>query len=410
MQLAAALLLLPLTTMARLPNILILVVDDLGVGDVGVFGNSTLATPSFDSVCEAGARLSHHTAPATLCTPSRAGLLTGRYAVRAGLTSTPASAPVLIYAAGRAGLPAGVETVGSLAARAGYNTAMVGKWHLGLNARSWGDMQHGPLGHGFQYFYGLPHTLVDGWEKTEEHFFTLQQCFTGLELPILLACLIPARTVLGRKTFFSLVVLVSLVGWFLLEHFTLTRDKWWQHSDYMEAQLNSFLMENSTVVEKPVQLATLSAGLVNKSVQFIRRSVGSDKPFLLYHAFPHVHTPLVVGAGRTGRSGHGSYGDAVQEMDEGVGQLLAALHHIGATRDTLVYLTSDHGGDQPQLGQRGGWNGPHRGGKGNGALEGGIRVPACLAWPGGGVEAGTEVAAPTSLLVTMHNYIFSFIS
>ena len=72
-------------------------------------------------------------------------------------------------------------------------TAMVGKWHLGLNADTWGDQQHGPLGHGFKYFYGLPHTLVDGFELDNEPFFTFRQCFQETELPIILFCLIPLR-------------------------------------------------------------------------------------------------------------------------------------------------------------------------------------------------------------------------
>ena len=79
-----------------------------------------------------------------------------------------------------------------------------------------------------------------------------------------------------------------------------------------------------------------------------------------------------------GSSEHGEYGDAVTEVDQGVGRIIAAIREVGQESNTLVYFTSDHGGDQPQLGNRGGFNGVFRGGKGNGALEGGMRVPGIV--------------------------------
>ena len=79
-----------------------------------------------------------------------------------------------------------------------------------------------------------------------------------------------------------------------------------------------------------------------------------------------------------GSSEHGEYGDAVMEVDQGVGRIVSAIREAGQEANTLVYFTSDHGGDQPQLGNRGGFNGVFRGGKGNGALEGGMRVPGIL--------------------------------
>ena len=86
-----------------------------------------------------------------------------------------------------------------------------------------------------------------------------------------------------------------------------------------------------------------------------------------------MRIPRLVGV-----SNHGEYGDTVTEVDEGVGRIISAIREVGEESNTLVYFTSDHGGDQPQLGQRGGYNGIFRGGKGNGALEGGMRVPGIL--------------------------------
>lgn len=166
----------------------------------------------------------------------------------------------------------------------------------------------------------------------------------------------------------------------------------------MEKFCNSFLLENNEVVEKPINLQKLSANLVDKSVEIIGAVKTDPRPFLLYHSFAHVHTPLATGDQFDATSpGHGKYGDVLAEMDHGVGRIVQAIKDAGLEDDTLVYLTSDHGGDQPQLGDQGGFNGVFRGGKGNGALEGGMRVPGIIKWPRV-VKAGVEINAMTSLL------------
>jgi len=380
------------------PNIVIIVVDDLGIGDLGCFGNDTIDTPNIDSLCKTGAKLSHHVSTAVLCTPSRAALLTGRYAIRMGLTGLQDTPPVIIYAAGRAGLPSNETTFAKVAQQAGYFTAVVGKWHLGLNDNKWGDQLHGPLGHGFDYFYGLPHTLVDGFEL-EESFFTIKECFKETDLPIVLFCLIPLRFLVGRKSFFSILFIVMFLSWFLLEHFRITRSNWWQRSMFMEKFCNSFLIENNEVVEKPIDLKGLSSKLIDKTVTLIRQRSEdvAEKPYLIYHSFAHVHTPLATDERYEGVSRHGSYGDVIAEMDAGVGRILDAIKDSGQEEDTLVYLTSDHGGDYPQLGHLGGYNGVYRGGKSNGALEGGMRVPGIIKWPRN-IEPGSVIDQPTSLL------------
>jgi len=310
-----------------------------------------------------------------------------------GLYNTP---PVLVSAAGSAGLPSNETSLASLAKSKGYRTAAVGKWHLGINSLEWGDQEHGPLGHGFDYFYGLPFTLFDSF-VTEDSFFTVKQCFNGTELPVILFCLVPLRFYVGRKTFFSMITFVMFLSWFTLEHFCLTRENWWQRSFFIDKMTNSYLQENNVVVEKPVDLTSLSRKLVDKSVGVIREREKDSRPFLLYHSFAHTHTPLRTEDRLVGSSEHGSYGDAVIEMDQGVGRILAAIREVGQEPNTLVYFTSDHGGDQPQLGPLGGFNGIFRGGKGNGALEGGMRVPGIIKWPER-IEAGRAVSGVTSLL------------
>ncbi|XP_023346481.1 arylsulfatase H [Eurytemora carolleeae] len=142
------------------PNILIFMVDDLGMGDLPCFGNRSIKTPNIDQLSAEGAKLTHHTSPAVFCTPSRAAFLTGRYAVRSGLTSVPRSPPVIVYASGTAGLPRNETAFATLLKSQGYKTGLIGKWHLGLNQKIWGDMGFSPLGHGFDYFFGLPFTRV----------------------------------------------------------------------------------------------------------------------------------------------------------------------------------------------------------------------------------------------------------
>jgi len=380
----------------NLPNIVLLVVDDLGIGDIGCFGNNTIPTPNIDSLCRDGAKLEHHLSSATLCTPSRAALLTGRYAIRMGMTGVEGTPPVLMYAAARSGLPQNETTFAKIAKSKGYNTGAVGKWHLGLNDRIWGDQEHGPLGHGFDYFYGLPFTLVDGFEMNES-IVRVKESLAGTELCFILFCLIPLRFFVGRKTFFAIIFLTLVVSWFFLEHFFMTRENWWQRSFFMEKFLNSFLMENNEVVEKPINLETLSDKLVDKSLRFIESASAKGEPFLLYHAFAHVHTPLATGPRHKGKSAHGPYGDTILEVDHSVGKLLEALEKHGIAENTLVYFTSDHGGDHMQLGTQGGYNGIFRGGKGNGALEGGMRVPGIVKWPAV-VKPGVRVSQPTGLM------------
>ncbi|XP_076036472.1 arylsulfatase L-like, partial [Oratosquilla oratoria] len=144
------------------PNILILVADDLGIGDVGCYGNDTIRTPNIDRLASEGVRLNHNLAAASLCTPSRAALLTARYPARFGLTGAAKSAGVIQHVASHAGLPKSEFTFADAFKTAGnYTTAAVGKWHLGAGCHWWGNNCRGPLNHGFDFYYGIPNTLTN---------------------------------------------------------------------------------------------------------------------------------------------------------------------------------------------------------------------------------------------------------
>ena len=145
------------------PNIVVILADDLGYGDVGAYGAQRIRTPNIDDLARRGLRFRQGYASANVCTPSRAGLMTGRFAIRSGL------AWKVVTAGDSHGLPEAEETLAELTKRRGYRTLLVGKWHLGdLGAFS-------PLDHGFDHFFGVPHSndmpnfaLFDGRELVEQ--------------------------------------------------------------------------------------------------------------------------------------------------------------------------------------------------------------------------------------------------
>ncbi|KAF7656803.1 hypothetical protein LDENG_00036040 [Lucifuga dentata] len=129
--------------------------DDLGIGDVGCYGNDTIRTPNIDRLAAEGVKLTQHIAAASLCTPSRAAFMTGRYAVRSGM-SAPGRVQVLLFLGGSGGLQLSETTFARRLQQQGYTTGLVGKWHLGVNCERRGDHCHHPNQHGFSYYYGLP--------------------------------------------------------------------------------------------------------------------------------------------------------------------------------------------------------------------------------------------------------------
>jgi arylsulfatase A-like enzyme len=313
------------------PNIVVILADDLGYGDVGAFGARGIRTPNLDQLAREGVRFTQFYASGVYCSPSRAGLLTGRYPLRTGvnfpiqpggdtlehrLTRLFGRVAARIGAtdlaqAGEsavAGLPASEITLPEALKRAGYATGMVGKWHLGDFDQ---DPRHHPRRHGFDFFAGFP--------------------ASNDEFPY----------------------------------------SYWRDEQRIDPDLG-LAQENVT------------AELVREAIGFIDRH--RDGPFFLYFAHKNVHTPLFPAPGFAGRSAAGSYGDSVEELDASVGELLDALATRGLRQNTLVVFSSDNG--PWHQGSAGGL----RGRKGQ-PLEGGQRVPTLVAWPGT-VPAGQTLEAP----------------
>lgn len=128
------------------PNIIIILTDDLGYGDLGSYGNQLISTPVLDKMASEGVRLTDAYASSSNCTPSRAGLLTGRYPIRSGM------AHQVLFVADTHGLPHSELTIAEMLKPLGYQTAIIGKWHLGHTAALW------PTRHGFDYYFGLPYS------------------------------------------------------------------------------------------------------------------------------------------------------------------------------------------------------------------------------------------------------------
>uniref|UniRef100_A0A8D2DWB4 Steryl-sulfatase n=1 Tax=Sciurus vulgaris TaxID=55149 RepID=A0A8D2DWB4_SCIVU len=373
------------------PNIVLLMADDLGIGDPGCYGNKTLRTPNIDRLAREGAKLTQHLAASPLCTPSRASFLTGRYSVRSGMASWNRFG-VYIFTASSGGLPSSEITFAKLLKSQGYSTALIGKWHLGLNCHNRTDFCHHPLRHGFDDFFGTPMTNLRDCKPGEGTVFAgahrwlvfvpLQVIGVAVLTLGVLRCLGLLRVPPG--VFICLLLLVALILLLFLSFLHFFRP------------LNCFLMRNYDIAQQPMSFDNLTQRLTAEATGFIRRN--AERPFLLFLSFLHVHTAHFSSREFAKKSQHGPYGDGVEEMDWSVGQILDVLEELKLARDTLVYFTSDHGAHVEEVSakgeQHGGSNGIYKGGKSNN-WEGGIRIPGILRWPGV-IPAGLEIDEPTS--------------
>ncbi|KAM6151445.1 steryl-sulfatase [Rhynchocyon petersi] len=379
------------TLQASRPNFVLVMADDLGIGDPGCYGNTTLRTPHIDRLARGGVKLTQHLAASPLCTPSRAAFMTGRYPVRSGMASR-SRVGVFIFTAGSGGLPTSEVTFAKLLKRQGYATALIGKWHLGVSCTSRADFCHHPLSHGFDYFYGLTVTnLRDCKPGAGTVFGTGIRLLAFVPLQLLLVALASLQVLrcLGllrvpRALLLGLLLLAAVILGLLLAFLHYFRP------------LNCFLMRNHDVTQQPMSYDNLTQRFTSEALRFLRRN--SEKPFLLVLSYLHVHTALFASRDFTGKSQHGAYGDAAEEMDWSVGQVLDALDEMNLANNTFVYFSSDHGAHVEEVSTRGevhgGNNGIYKGGKANN-WEGGIRVPGIIRWPSV-IQAGQEMDEPTS--------------
>ena len=288
-------------------NFVIVFADDLGYGDLGVYGHPTIRTPNLDRMAREGQKWTNFYVAASVCTPSRAGLLTGRLPVRSGMSSD--SSRVLFPNSVR-GLPASEVTLAEQLKSVGYATACVGKWHLGHRP------QYLPTNNGFDYYFGIPYS--NDMDKV------------------------------GKK-----------------DYKTLPDDSI-RFEDY-----NVPLLRNTKVIEQPADQRTITKRYTEEAIAFIKEH--RDEPFFVYLAHNLPHIPLFTSDEFRGTSERGLYGDVVEEIDYGVGQIMKALQEEGLAENTIVVFTSDNGPWLP-FKTHGGSAGLLRAGKGT-TWEGGMREP-----------------------------------
>ncbi|XP_034505347.1 steryl-sulfatase [Ailuropoda melanoleuca] len=257
---------------ASRPNFVLLMADDLGIGDPGCYGNKTLRTPNIDRLAEGGVKLTHHLAASPLCTPSRAAFMTGRYPIRSGMASQSIMG-VFIFSASSGGLPTSEITFAKLLKNQGYSTALIGKWHLGTNCHNKTDFCHHPLSHGFDYFHGIPVTNLRDCKPGEGSVFTrairalvfipLQIIAIMLLTLVVVKCLGLVRVPPG--VFLCLLCLAAMILGLLVCFLHYFRP------------LNCFLMRNHEITQQPISYDNLTQRLTADAAQFIRRLVS---PFI----------------------------------------------------------------------------------------------------------------------------------
>ncbi len=322
------------------PNFILIFTDDQGYRDIGCFGSTTIRTPNLDRMAREGMRFTDFYSASSVCSPSRAALLTGSYPPRAGVTR-------VLFPRDRVGLHPGELTVAEVLREKGYATACIGKWHLGHHP------EFLPTRHGFDHYFGIPYSndmkLDPGADFHPDADFRDGQS-------------------IGRVR-------------------------------GGEAPKNMVpLMVDEKVVEYPADQSSLTRRYTDRAISFIRQN--QSRPFFLYlpHTMPHI--PLFASRNFLGQSAGGLYGDTIEEIDWNVGRLMDVLRQLNLDRSTLVIYTSDNGPWNLKNGH-GGDAFPLRGYKFS-TLEGGMRVPCIMRWPGqipaGGVcheLAGTIDILPT---------------
>lgn len=295
-------------------NFIVIFADDLGYGDLSSFGHPTIKTPNLDRMATEGQKWTNFYAGASVCTPSRAALLTGRLPIRSGMSSNKHR---VLFTDSHNGLPSEEITLAEQLKKANYTTACIGKWHLGHKEA------YLPLQHGFDYYFGIPYS-------------------NDMDVP---------EEVLKEKG----------------GYWNVLRDP----KNNLIKNFQVPLIKNNEIIERPADQNNITRRYSEETIKFIKKN--KNKPFFIYLAHNLPHVPLFASKEALGKSSRGLYGDVVEEIDHGVGKILNTLKEEGLDKNTLVVFTSDNG-PWTAYNEQGGSAGLLRAGKGT-TWEGGMREP-----------------------------------
>ena len=309
------------------PNIVFILVDNLGYGELGVYGGGILrgaATPRIDKLASEGLRLLNFNVEAQ-CTPSRSALMTGRFSIRSGTYAVPVG--------GQAdGLTQWEVTIAELLSAQGYATGMWGKWHLGSAE------ERLPTHQGFDEWYGIPRTY-------DESMWPAQNEAQGMWPSV------------GNK------------------------QGWDPKIVPLEPIYDARKGEKARVVGSLTLEArrTMEAEITDRAVAFIKRNAAAHKPFYAYVSSSMVHMPTLPNPEFVGKTGNGDWADCLAEMDYRTGQILDAIKEAGVEDNTVVVFASDNGPEatDPWEGDSGPWRGTYFT-----AMEASLRAPFIIRWPG----------------------------
>ena len=308
------------------PNFIIVFVDDMGYGDLGSYGHPTIYTPNLDKMAYEGQKWTQFYSASSVCTPSRAALLTGRLPIRNGMIGKRNR---VLFPNSKYGLPNSEVTIAEKLKESGYKTAAIGKWHLGHKK------EYLPLQHGFDYYYGIPYS--NDMDKMNG-----ETCCPG--------------------------------------------SKYWQKYENQNPGSTKYynvpLIENNDIIERPVDQTTITKRFSDKAVEFIKNNKEDNFFIYLAHNLPHI--PLYASDDFLGKSKRGLYGDVIEEIDHGMGLIMEELKKNHLDKNTIVVFTSDNGPWLP-FETHSGSAGLLREGKGT-TWEGGQRIPGIF-W-GAGIKPG----------------------
>ncbi|WP_197439835.1 sulfatase family protein [Calycomorphotria hydatis] len=331
------------------PNIVVILADDLGYGNLGCYGATHVSTPNIDQLARQGKSFSDAHSASAVCTPSRYALVTGQYPARHDLWKAVFLKSPLVIDTER-------TTIADVLKRAGYSTACIGKWHLGWGNKKPTDwnapLRPGPLDLGFDYYFGVP--IVNSHPP-----------FVYVENDQVVGYDANDPFVYGQKAQTR-----EFEEKFHLKHIGGAKEA---HAAYNDESVGTILTEKAT--------------------SWIHEKSAEDSPFFLYLATTNIHHPFTPAKRFQGTSKAGRYGDFIHELDWIVGEVTATLKEAGVFENTLLIFTSDNGGMLNRGGQEAYRRGHHMNGDLFGfkfdAWEGGHRVPFIACWPGR-IEAGSE--------------------